>query len=112
MDLSDGRTTMSTVSENQNSQAEMPTELAHRAGDGIEVLLLWDRSDGRLTVVVDDVRTGGSFEVVARDGRQALDAFYHPFAYAAARGLADPRQALPRGASGTDEPAAPASSLR
>jgi hypothetical protein len=91
MDLSDGRTTMSTVTENQNSQAGMPTELAHRAGDGIEVLLLWDRGDGRLKVVVDDVRNGGSFELVASDGRHALDAFYHPFAYAAARGLADPR---------------------
>jgi hypothetical protein len=112
MDHSDGRTTMSTVTENQNSQAGMPTELAHRAGDGIEVLLLWDRGDGRLKVVVDDLRSGGSFELVAGDGRQALDAFYHPFAYAAARGLADPRQGLQRGASAADEPAAPASSRR
>ena len=60
----------------------MPTELAHRRGDGIEVLLLWDGADGRLAVVVDDLRTGRSFELVAGDGRQALDAFYHPFAYA------------------------------
>jgi hypothetical protein len=74
---------MSTVTDTQNSQAGMPTELAHRAGDGIEVLLLWDRSDGRLRVVVDDHRNGGSFELAAGDGRQALDAFYHPFAYAA-----------------------------
>jgi hypothetical protein len=98
MDLSDGRTTMSTVTENQNCQAGMPTELAHRTGDGIEVLLLWEGGDGGLKVVVDDLRNGGSFELVASDGRQALDAFYHPFAYAAARGL--------------DEPAAPASSRR
>jgi hypothetical protein len=74
---------MSTVTDNQNSTAGMPTELAHRVGDGIEVLLLWDRSDGRLRIVVDDLRNGGSFELVAGDGRQALDAFYHPFAYAA-----------------------------
>jgi hypothetical protein len=85
---------MSTATDNQNSQAEMPTELAHRAGDGIEVLLLWDRGDGQLKVVVDDLRNGRSFELVAGDGRQALDAFYHPFAYAAARGLADPGQGL------------------
>jgi hypothetical protein len=90
MDLSDGRTTMSTVTENQTSQAGMLTELAHRAGDGIDVLLVWDRCDGRLKVVVDDHRYGGSFELVASDGRHALDAFYHPFAYAAARGVADP----------------------
>jgi len=112
MDLSEGRTTMSTLIENQNSQAGMPTELAHRAGDGIEVLLLWDSDDTRLTVVVDDRRNGGSFELVADDGRQALDAFYHPFAYAAARGLAYPREGLPRGASAADGLAAPASSPR
>ena len=65
---------MSTVTENQDSQAGMPAELAHRAGDGIDVLLLWDRGEGRLKVVVDDLRSGGSFELVASDGRHALDA--------------------------------------
>jgi hypothetical protein len=79
---------MGTNRHKRKSPVEMPTELAHRASNGIEVLLFWDRSDGRLTVVVDDVRTGGSFELVAADGRQALDAFRHPFAYAAARGVA------------------------
>ena len=74
---------MTTVIDKENNQAQMATELAHRAGDGLEVLLLWDRGDGRLKVVVDDLRNGGSFELVAGDGRQALDAFYHPFAYAA-----------------------------
>jgi hypothetical protein len=103
---------MSTETENQESQARMPAELAHRAADGIEVLLIWDRSDGQLRVVVDDLRDGGSFELLAGDGRQALDAFYHPFAYAAARGLADPGRGLPRGAAADDEPAAPASSRR
>jgi hypothetical protein len=112
MDPSDGRTTMSTGTDNQNSQMAMPTELAHRAGDGIEVLLLWDRGDGRLKVVVDDLRNGGSFELAAGDGRQALDAFYHPFAYAADRSLSDPKRRLPRGASAADEPAAPTTSPR
>ena len=74
---------MTTVTDSENSQADMPTELAHRTGDGIDVLLLWDRSDGRLKVVVDDLRNGGSFELAPGDGREALDAFYHPFAYAA-----------------------------
>jgi hypothetical protein len=80
---------MTTGNDSRNLQAAMPTELAHRCVDGVEVLLLWDSGDDRLTVVVDDLRNGGSFELVADDGRQALDAFYHPFAYAAARGLAD-----------------------
>ena len=60
---------------------EVPTELAHRAGDGVEVLLLWVR-DNDLRIVVDDVRTGESFELSAGGGRQALELFYHPFAYA------------------------------
>jgi hypothetical protein len=102
---------MSMGTDNKHSRAGLPTELAHRADDGIEVLLLWDTGDGRLTVVVDDLRNGASFELIAGDGRQALDAFYHPFAYAAARGLAYPRQGLLGGASAADEPAAPASSL-
>jgi hypothetical protein len=79
---------MSTGTHNQNRAAEKPTELARRAGDGIEVLLLWCRDDGGLKVVVDDFRAGNSFELEVVDGKQALDAFYHPFAYAAARGLA------------------------
>ena len=81
---------MNTETHNKQDQAELTTELAHRAADGIEVLLLWDSGDGRLRVVVDDLRDGGSFELLAADGRQALDAFYHPFAYAAVRGLTDP----------------------
>ena len=100
---------MSTVTDNQKSQADMSTELAHRAGDGLDVLLLWDRSDGRLKVVVEDLRNGASFELVLGDGREALDAYYHPFAYAAAHGLADRTQDVQRAASSEDEPAAPSS---
>jgi hypothetical protein len=74
---------MSTVTDIQDSPAAAPTELAHRTGDGIDVQLLWNRRDGRLTVVVDDLRNGGSFELAPADGSEALDAFYHPFAYAA-----------------------------
>jgi len=96
----------------ENSPVEMPTELAHRAGNGIDVLLLWDRGDGRLTVVVDDVRTGGSFELVAADGRQALDAFHHPFAYAAARGVAYRSEAQPEAESAAPDVAASTSSQR
>jgi hypothetical protein len=62
------------------------TELAHRANDGFQITLLWDRADDRLTVVVDHAPTGESFELQAANGHDALEAFHHPFAYAAARG--------------------------
>lgn len=58
----------------------MIRELAHRAGDGTEVALLWSEEDGRLTVVVTDWRTEESFEIEAR-ADNALDVFHHPFAY-------------------------------
>ena len=57
-------------------------ELAAREGDGIRVVLLWHPREDTVTVAVDDELAGDSFELaVARD--RALDAFYHPFAYAA-----------------------------
>jgi hypothetical protein len=58
-------------------------ELAHRAGDGIEVSLLWSRVDDRLSVLVEDTKADSAFCVPAPRER-ALDVFYHPFAYAAA----------------------------
>ena len=60
------------------------TELDRRENDGIVVALLWSRDDGRVLVAVTDSGSGSSFtfEVAASD---ALDAFHHPFAYAAAR---------------------------
>jgi hypothetical protein len=62
-------------------------ELASRAGNGIEVTLLWNRSSDDLTVRVNDTHTGVYFELRAeRD--DALDVFHHPYAYAAARGIA------------------------
>jgi hypothetical protein len=57
-------------------------ELAFRANDGIEVSLQWHRAAGRLNVVVRDVNTGREFELPARRDN-ALDVFYHPFAYEA-----------------------------
>ena len=71
-------------------------ELASREGDGVHVQLLWDPQDNTLTVSVEDARVGERFEfAVERD--RGLDAFYHPFAYAAARNGVhhdDERQAL------------------
>jgi hypothetical protein len=57
-------------------------ELAARESDGVRVLLLWHPREDAVTVLVEDARAGGRFELsVERD--HALDAFYHPFAYAA-----------------------------
>jgi len=65
-------------------------ELAHRTSDGIEITLFWSKSSNQVTVTVLDTRSdeGLEFEV---DGGVALDAFNHPYAYAAtqrARSLA------------------------
>jgi hypothetical protein len=57
-------------------------ELAARERDGIHVLLLWHPRENNLTVSVEDARVGKRFELAVAPDR-ALDAFYHPFAYAA-----------------------------
>ena len=57
-------------------------ELAARDCDGIYIVLLWHPDENALTVSVDDVRAGDRFQVAVPPDR-ALDAFYHPFAYAA-----------------------------
>jgi hypothetical protein len=59
-------------------------ELGKRAADGLEVLLLWNRSSNRVKVAVNDARLCHhlDFEVAPAD---ALRAFHHPFAQAAAR---------------------------
>jgi hypothetical protein len=54
------------------------TELAHRASDGIDVYLFWNEPTSRVTVCVLDGRSDDGFELEL-DGRQALDAFNHPF---------------------------------
>jgi hypothetical protein len=57
------------------------TELAHRASNGIDVYLFWYAPTSRVTVGVFDTRGDDSFELDV-DGRHALDAFNHPYAYA------------------------------
>lgn len=57
-------------------------ELAVRESDGINVLLLWHPSENALTVSVEDARVGDGFQITVKPDR-ALDAFYHPYAYAA-----------------------------
>jgi hypothetical protein len=57
-------------------------ELAARQGDGFSVVLRWDPRENAVTVSVADERTGNRFEI-AVERECALDAFYHPYAYAA-----------------------------
>jgi hypothetical protein len=57
-------------------------ELAARDNEGISVRLLWHPRESALTVSVEDARIGDRFQLAVPPER-ALDAFYHPFAYAA-----------------------------
>ena len=61
-------------------------ELATRENDGLTVSLLWSKATDRVAVVVVDTKLGREFELDVA-GAEALAAFYHPFAYAAGRGL-------------------------
>jgi hypothetical protein len=62
--------------------APQARELAVRESDGIHVRLLWHPNDNAVTVSVEDARVGDRFQLAVAPDR-ALDAFYHPFAYAA-----------------------------
>jgi hypothetical protein len=57
-------------------------ELDRRRSDGIDVTLFWNARTNRVMVAVDDEREGNSFQVEVR-GADALEAFHHPYAYAA-----------------------------
>jgi hypothetical protein len=59
-----------------------PRELAHRESDGLEVTLLWQPETDGLTVCVCDHKRGAYF-VIEPEPSQGLDAFYHPYSYAA-----------------------------
>jgi hypothetical protein len=61
-------------------------ELASRTGGGFEVVLYWDQRDRSVAVSVRDLGQGNELTFQAEPHR-ARDAFEHPFAYAAARGL-------------------------
>ena len=61
-------------------------ELASRGTDGLAVSLLWSKATDRVRVTVADERFDEQFDLDV-PGAHALAAFYHPFAYAAVRGL-------------------------
>lgn len=56
-------------------------ELDHRCHDGIDVRLLWNSLTNRVSVAVEDLRTGEFFELDAVDPEDALIAFHHPYTY-------------------------------
>ena len=59
-------------------------ELAHRTTDGIEVTLFWSKPSNRVAITVLDSHSDEALEFEV-DGSAALDAFNHPYAYAATR---------------------------
>ena len=59
-------------------------ELAIREADGLVVSLFWSESTNRVSVAVADQMFGEEFHLDV-PGACALDAFYHPFAYASGR---------------------------
>ena len=61
-------------------------ELDSRSNDGVEVTLLWQTGTDELVVEVVDTKLGDAFRL-AVDAADALDAFHHPYAYAASRGV-------------------------
>ena len=59
-------------------------ELAQRLSGTDEVLLLWHPEIDRVELSVSDVATGEGFHIEIAPGT-AMDAFNHPYAYAARR---------------------------
>jgi hypothetical protein len=57
-------------------------ELAQRQSGGVEVRLLWHPDVDRVEVSVRDSRTGAEFQIDVQPA-DALEAYYHPYAYAA-----------------------------
>jgi len=61
-------------------------ELDRREGDGIVVTLLWRKQLDVISIELVDERTGAELEFAVPNDR-ALDAFNHPYVYAARQGL-------------------------
>lgn len=57
-------------------------DLANRRSDGIDVTLWWSPDDESISVEVLHLASDSTFELIV-DPSRALDAYYHPFAYAA-----------------------------
>jgi hypothetical protein len=66
----------------------VPRELARRLSGTVEVLLLWHPHVNRVELSVCDPATGAGFHIEVPPAN-ALDAFYHPYAYAVGRENSD-----------------------
>ena len=72
------------------SAATQPRELAHRSTNGIEVTLLWTKSTNTVAIAVLDTHSREELEFEVH-GSRALDAFNHPYAYAATTRVRSPQ---------------------
>src|SRR5262245_27357162 len=77
-------------------------ELARRLSGTVEVLLLWHPEVDRLELSLRDMATDVSFHLDVAPGI-AVDAFYHPYAYAASPQLT-PRRPSRRLSGGSSNP--------
>ena len=68
-------------------------ELCSRAGDGIEVALLWRPAADELCVAVVDTRLNQAFHIQVEPA-DAMRAYQHPYPHAAGLGLLDREPAL------------------
>jgi hypothetical protein len=67
------------------ASGKRPTrELAQRRSGTVEVLLLWHAEIDCVEISLHDSATDGGFHIEVPPGN-ALDAFYHPYAYASSR---------------------------
>jgi hypothetical protein len=63
-------------------------ELAKRLSGSDEIRLVWHPADDCVELSVRDFGTGAGFRIAVAPSR-AVDAFYHPYAYAALRAAAE-----------------------
>ena len=66
--------------------SKLTRELDFRASDGLEVTLLWNPETDGLSVTVFDTKSGDDFGIEV-SATEAMDAFHHPYAYAANHGV-------------------------
>jgi hypothetical protein len=66
------------------TQHKPTRELAQRRSGADEVLLLWHPESDRVELSIRDRLTGTGFRVEVAPA-DAIDAFYHPYAYTARR---------------------------
>ena len=70
----------------RHAAAPVIRELDRRHSDGFDIGLLWNQTADQIVVSVFDFKTGDAFEIQVEAG-EALDAFRHPYAHAAFRGI-------------------------